>query len=60
MSDRLLICERCDAREGLGGNPEARIKLLIGIGWHYGERSPNFCPTCWRIIQTERKPRAAI
>jgi hypothetical protein len=60
MTDRLMICERCDAREPLGGNPQARLNFLIGNGWHYEERGVNFCPQCWKRMQTERKPRAAI
>jgi len=51
----IVICERCDAREFLGGNVEARLKLLIAQGWHYRERGENHCPTCWKRVQAESR-----
>jgi hypothetical protein len=55
MTVRILICERCDARETLGGNPQARLNYLIGIGWDYRERGDNFCPACCRLREAERR-----
>ena len=60
MTGAYIICERCDAREPLGGNPQARLTFLIASGWFYQERGSNFCPTCWKRMQTERQPRTAI
>jgi hypothetical protein len=60
ISALLIICGRCDAREPLGGNPEARLRFLIASGWHYEARGVNYCPHCWRLMQNERKPMGAI
>jgi hypothetical protein len=60
ISARLIICEKCDAREPVGGNPEAGLRFLIASGWYYQERGVNYCPRCWRLMQNERKPRANV
>jgi hypothetical protein len=56
----VLICERCDAREPLGGNPQARLNFLIASGWHFEPRGKDYCPLCWKKMQTERQPRSPI
>jgi hypothetical protein len=60
MTDRLVVCERCDERHSLGGNPEARLKFLIANGWHHEPRGKDYCAKCWRTMQMERKPAGLI
>jgi hypothetical protein len=52
MRSFTLICDKCDARHQLGGNPDRRI-----AGWDYelGGRGKTYCPACKAKMERERQ-----